>query len=91
MARKKDENIVVEENVIESADVDNNITEFKDTTNKYKTELCRILAYNSITKELDVDFKNYGVRIQNVSNVKDDYVTVKYKGDIGKPNFICKL
>ena len=32
---------------------------------KYKTEKCRILSYNKATKELDIDFHGYGIRIKN--------------------------
>ena len=31
------------------------------TTLKYKTAKCKVLAYNSYTKELDIEFKGYGI------------------------------
>lgn len=91
MARKKIENVDVTDDVIESVIEDNRNTEIKATTSKYKTESCKILAYNSKTKELDISFKNYGIRLNGVDNVDGDNVVVKYKGEIGKPNFEYKL
>lgn len=85
MARKISDNIAVTENVEEIE------TTTKIVTEKYKTEKCRVLSHNSKTKELDVDFKGYGIRLSNVKNVDSNYVDIKYIGEIGKPNFSCKL
>lgn len=89
MARKVNETIVVTENVEEIE------TTTKIVTEKYKTEKCRVLSYNSKTKELDVDFKGYGIRLnnvlKNVKNVDSNYVDIKYIGEIGSPDFSCKL
>ena len=85
MARKANENIVVTENVEEIE------TTTKIETEKYKTEKCKVLSYNKKTKELDIDFKGYGIRFNNVDDVNSDFVSVKYRGEIGKPNFSCKL
>ena len=60
-------------------------------TEKYKTEKCKVLTYNEKTKELDIDFKGYGIRLNNVDNIKSDIISIKYRGEIGKPNFSCKL
>ena len=85
MARKVNENIVVTENVEEIETTTRNVTE------KYKTEKCKVLSYNKKTKELDIDFKGYGIRINNVRNINSDYVDIKYIGEIGKSNFSCEL
>ena len=85
MARKVNENIVVTENVEEIE------TTTKIATEKYKTEKCKVLSYNKKTKELDIDFKGYGIRLNNVRNINSDYVDIKYIGEIGKSNFSCRL
>ena len=79
-------------------DMDNNKTNVSVEDNKlpkYKIEKCRVLSYNSKTKELDVDFKGYGIRLnnvlKNVKNVDSNYVDIKYIGEIGNPDFSCKL
>ena len=85
MARKTSENIVVTENVEEIETTTRNVNE------KYKTEKCKVLSYNKKTKELDIDFKGYGIRLNNVRNINSDYVDIKYIGEIGKSNFSCRL
>ena len=85
MARKTSENIVVTENVEEIETTTRNVNE------KYKTEKCKVLSYNKKTKELDIDFKGYGIRINNVDEVNSDSISVKYRGEIGKSNFSCRL
>ena len=85
MARKANENIVVTENVEEIETTTRNVNE------KYKTEKCKVLSYNKKTKELDIDFKGYGIRLNNVRNINSDYVDIKYIGEIGKSNFSCRL
>ena len=85
MARKTSENIVVTENVEEIE------TTTKIATEKYKTEKCKVLSYNKKTKELDIDFKGYGIRLNNAEIINSDYVDIKYIGEIGKPNFSCEL
>ena len=85
MARKVNENIVVTENVEKIE------TTTKIATEKYKTEKCKVLSYNKKTKELDIDFKGYGIRLNNVRNINSDYVDIKYIGEIGKSNFSCRL
>lgn len=71
--------------------IDNEITRPKRQRNIFRTKTCRVIEYNSITKNLDVDFDGFGVRIPNAENVDGATVTVRYKGTIGKPDFICKL
>lgn len=57
----------------------------------YKTETCKVLHYNKSTKELDIDFKGYGIRIFHVQDTPSEYVTIKYRGEIGKPDFKYEL
>lgn len=59
--------------------------------NSFKTIECRVLSYNKKSLDLDVNFNGYGIRIKNVKNFKGDTATLKYKGDIGQPNFDYKL
>lgn len=58
---------------------------------KYKTEKCRVLRYNKRTKELDVDFMGYGIRLYNIDKEIQDIVNVKYRGEIGASNFQYRL
>ena len=85
MARKTSENIAVTENA-EGIE-----TTTKTVTEKNKTEKCKVLSYNKKTKELDIDFKGYGIRLYNVDEINNNFVSVKYYGEIGKPNFSCRL
>ena len=57
----------------------------------YKTERCKVLLYNKRTKVLDINFMGYGIRIPHAEHIDSDYVTIKYRGEIGKPNFVCEL
>lgn len=83
MARKKNENIEYMENTQDNTET--------VTNKKYKTEKCRILSYNKATKELDIDFHGYGIRIKNADGVDSDFISLKYSGEIGKQNFSYKL
>ena len=65
--------------------------EITKTTPKYKAEKCKVLAYNSNTLELDIEFKGYGIRLSNISDITSDMVLIKYYGEIGKANFSCGL
>lgn len=81
-----------ENNTIETTEnIEDNITTSTSTTERYKTEKCKVLDYNEKTKELDIDFKGYGIRLYNVGIIKSDIVSIKYRGEIGKPNFSYKL
>lgn len=73
------------ENIEEKAETKKTISQ------KYKTEKCKVLAYDKFTKELDIDFKGYGIRINNVGKLDSDFVSIKYRGEIGTPNFTYKL
>lgn len=59
--------------------------------NIFKTKKCKVLKLNNNTQNLDIDFDGYGIRIHNAKNISGDTVELKYKGTIGKPNFIYKL
>ena len=59
--------------------------------NNYKEKECKVIGYNKITKILDISFNGYGIRLNNINNFKGDTVIVKYEGEIGKPNFSCRL
>ena len=85
MARKKSENI-------ESTENPQDATEIAITTDKkYKTKKCNVLSYNKASKELDIDFNGYGIRIKNVDTIDSDFILLKYSGEIGKPDFSYKL
>lgn len=59
---------------------------------EYKTKRCSVISYSNITKNLDVKFDKYGIRIKNVNDFNGDkFVEIKYKGEIGKPNFEYRL
>lgn len=59
--------------------------------NNFKTKECKILQYNKNTKTLDIDFNGYGIRIHNVEKISGDTIEIKYKGCIGKSNFVYKM
>lgn len=59
--------------------------------NEFKEKKCKVIAYNKRTETLDVRFDSYGIRIKNVKDFNGDIATIKYKGEIGKPNFEYKL
>ena len=59
--------------------------------NNYKEKECKVIGYNKITNSLDISFDGYGVRFNDVKDFVGDTVIVKYKGEIGKPNFEYKL
>lgn len=75
-----------EENVTES------ILQKKSKKNSgFKTKVCKVISYNKSSKNLDIYFDGYGIRIHNVDNFEGDTIEIKYKGTIGKSNFIYKL
>ena len=85
MARKVNQNL----EVVENAETKTSIV--KTEIKKHKTIKCKVLAYNTRTKELDIDFKGYGIRLNNAEIINSDYVDIKYIGEIGKSNFSCEL
>lgn len=58
---------------------------------KLKTMKCKVLNYDRNTQKLDVDFSGYGIRINDVSKDVGEYVTIRYRGEIGSPNFQYRL
>lgn len=63
----------------------------KKSRNTFKTKECRVIEYHKRTHYLDVDFDGYGIRLKDVKDFTGDVVSIKYKGEIGKSNFIYKL
>lgn len=59
----------------------------------FKEKECEIISYNQHTKVLDIKFDDYGIRIKNAESFYSNgkTVKVKYKGNIGMPNFIVKV
>lgn len=58
----------------------------------YMEKYCKVINYDKKNKSLDIKFGIYGIRISNVQNYDGKkFVNVKYKGEIGKPNFEYKL
>jgi len=66
-------------------------TNDKNIENDFITQTCKVLSYNSKSKNLDVDFNGYGIRIKNIKDFKDDIATIKYKGKFGTANFVVTL
>ena len=67
--------------------------EVKPKRQTMKKKECKILRYNQKDNTLDVLFDNYGLHFNNVTKDYSDekFATVKYKGTIGKANFVYKL
>ena len=69
----------------------------KSRSSKIKDEFteknCEVINYNKSTKTLDIKFSGYGIRIKGVEyfNNNNGFVIVKYKGEIGKSNFVIKV
>lgn len=59
--------------------------------NQYKTENCKVLSFNPAIKELDIEFKGYGIRLHYSGVINSGYITVRYYGEIGKPGFRCQV
>lgn len=74
-----------------TADDINHEKEFKTRSKKIKDEFhekeCKVLRYDKYAKTLDIMFDNYGIRIKNMETFDGVYITIRYKGEIGKPNF----
>lgn len=87
MVQKANKNIEVTESIKKTENTQNASV----IVEKSKTEKCKVLLYNEKTKELDINFKGYGIRLNNADNINSEFVSVKYCGEIGKPNFSCKL
>ena len=66
----------------------------KQKNNKFdgfKTKECKVISYNEKTLELIFTFKGVNIRFTGIKNFSGNTVSVKYKGEIGKPNFEIKL
>lgn len=59
--------------------------------NEFKSKMCDVIAYDEDKHTLDVRFERYGIRIKNIENFNGNTAEVKYKGEIGKPNFEYRL
>lgn len=59
--------------------------------NSSKTKECKVVSYNKKTLELIISFNGTNIKFTGVKNINGDTISVKYKGEIGKPNFECKL
>lgn len=63
----------------------------KKNKNEFKEKECKVIRYNKFAKTLDIKFDGYGIRFKDVKDFSGNTVIIKYKGEIGKPNFEYKL
>ena len=58
-----------------------------------KEKECGVINYNSTLNTMDINFDGYGIRIRDVKyfSTPPTTVSVKYKGEIGQPDFSIKL
>lgn len=88
------ENEVKADEILSEAEKDEN-TKKKLKSNlrkdEFKTKECPVISYNKHSNTLDIMFDKYGIRIKNVKEFIGNIVNVKYKGEIGKPNFEIAL
>lgn len=54
---------------------------------EFKTRECSVIRFDKSRKFLDVLFNGYGIRIFNVEEFSSSSAVVKYKGEIGNPDF----
>ena len=59
--------------------------------NEFKEKECRVISYNKHSKTLDIMFDNYGIRLKNIETFTENTINIKYKGDLGRPDFEIKL
>lgn len=59
--------------------------------NDIKKKECKVINFDKKNGYLDILFDDYGVRISDIKDFNDDIAIVKYTGEIGKPNFSCRL
>ena len=59
--------------------------------NGFKEKRCNVIDYDRKAKTLDVKFNGYGIRIKDVEEFDGDFAIIKFKGEIGKPNFQYKF
>ena len=90
MARRKNETIPrIQRLEITFEKSDSN---FNSNNEIHFEEQCKVLLYNEETKELDIDFRGFGIRLSAViavKPIKSDYVFIQYIGEIGKADFRC--
>ncbi len=63
----------------------------QSTKNDFKVKECSVISYNKHSKTLDIMFDNYGIRLKNIESFAGKVANLKYKGELGKPDFECKL
>lgn len=63
------------------------------TKDEFKEKECEVINHNKYTKTLDIRFDGYGVRIKNIDsfNNNNGFTIIKYKGEIGKSDFMVKI
>lgn len=86
------------ENITESTSIESTDKKRNPKSRSYKSKEdfkekeCEVINYNKHFKTLDIRFDNYGIRIKNVEHFNEtNTVIIKYKGEIGKPNFTVEL
>lgn len=62
-----------------------------DEKNGFKEKVCRVIPCHNNQPYVDINFDNYGIRLISPNPVNGDTVTVKYKGEIGQPDFEVRL
>ena len=55
--------------------------------NEYRDKECKVLKYDKNKNLLDILFDKYGMRLTCTNFNGGETVIVKYKGEIGSPNF----
>lgn len=88
----KEKELSVEKHVDSIDIVDKEIADLKgNKTANFKMMECKVISYNKFNNTLDVVFGKYGIRIKDVKSFDGNVVNIKYKGEIGKPNFEYKI
>lgn len=88
----KEKELSIEGHVDSINIVDEEIADLKRNKNvNFKIMKCKVISYNKFNNTLDVVFGKYGIRIKNVKSFDGNVVNIKYKGEIGKPNFEYKI
>lgn len=54
---------------------------------KYMEKECKVIQYNKYKQTLDILFGTYGIRLHDIDFSESETFTVKYKGEIGSPDF----
>lgn len=87
----------MENKINKDSDFNNSNKISKNRSRKTKEDFiekeCKIINYDNHTKSLDINFDGYGIRMKKIefSYNNDPIVKVRYKGEIGKPNFVIKV